>query len=369
MPGIYLRHGDSYIAMTGQAYESESVLQALIAQHPEILAGEDPGRPDLLLVKQEAPIEPEQDSGLSLDHLYLDARGVPTLVEVKQGANRELRRQVVGQLLDYAANARRSLSVERMQEWLEEAADESSITAEAVLAERLGVEDADDFWSLVATNLDAEEFRLVFVSDQIPPSLRRIIEFLNEHMNIDVLGIEVSQYTDSTRTQQIIVPRFVGESEAARQTKRSRGRSRSQRILNREELLASFDADSDDRAAVVALLDGAAEQPDLELTWTLAANIGNPRVGVPRLVRIWPSWKDRGPLQVNLRVLRGDFGWDTERCNQLIRRLEASADLTFDDGRTWPTAPIVPLADPHNREAFFEVINEVVRSLSPPPQG
>ena len=134
MPGIYLKDGDRYVPMTREAYESEGVLQALIAQHPEILAGEDPDRPDLVLVKREVRIQPEQDSGLSLDHLYLDADGVPTLVEVKQGANREIRRQVVGQLLDYAANARGSPTAEMMQQWLEEAANAARTTTEALLA-------------------------------------------------------------------------------------------------------------------------------------------------------------------------------------------------------------------------------------------
>ena len=117
MPGIYLRSGDSYVAMTEQAYEREGVLQALIAQHPEMLASDE--RP-LLLVRREAHVLQEQDSSLSLDHLYLDARGVPTLVEVKQGANNEVRRKVVAQMLDYAANAQRSFSVDRMTTWLEE---------------------------------------------------------------------------------------------------------------------------------------------------------------------------------------------------------------------------------------------------------
>jgi hypothetical protein len=102
VPGIYLKSGDSYVAMTEQAYEGEGVLQALIAQHPEMLAGDE--RP-LLLVRREAHVQQEQDSGLSLDHLYIDARGVPTLVEVKQGTNNEVRRKVVAQMLDYAANA------------------------------------------------------------------------------------------------------------------------------------------------------------------------------------------------------------------------------------------------------------------------
>jgi hypothetical protein len=366
VPGIYLKDGDSYVAMTREAYESESVLQALIAQHPEILAGEDPDRPDLVLVKREVPIQPEQDSGLSLDHLYLDADGRPTLVEVKQGANREIRRQVVGQLLDYAANARGSLSAEMMQQWLEEAANAASTTAEALLADQLGVEDPDAYWRRVGANLDAEQFRLVFVSDQMPPSLRRIIEFLNDHTDFDVLGIEVSQHTDTTGRQQIIVPRFVGESEGARQKKRTRGRSQR---MNRDKLLASFDAGSDERAAVVALLDWAAAQPDLYLRWTTAAAVDVPASGVRRLLRIWPSGKfPIGELEVVLRVLK-EFDpatWDDERCDQLVRRLEAGAGLHFEDDRRRPKAPIAPLADPHMRQSFFDIIDEVARSLNAP---
>ena len=43
--------------------------------------------------------------------------------------------------------------------------------------------------------------RLLFVADQIPKELRRIIEFLNEHMSrIEVLGVEIRQYErDGTR--------------------------------------------------------------------------------------------------------------------------------------------------------------------------
>ena len=40
----------------------------------------------------------------SLDHLFLDQDAVPTLVEVKRSENTQIRREVVGQMLDYAAN-------------------------------------------------------------------------------------------------------------------------------------------------------------------------------------------------------------------------------------------------------------------------
>jgi len=40
----------------------------------------------------------------------------------------------------------------------------------------LGVEDPDAFWSTVVTNLDAGRFRLIFISDVIPPELRLPVE-------------------------------------------------------------------------------------------------------------------------------------------------------------------------------------------------
>ena len=52
MGGIYLRQGESLIAMREQPYEAEALSQALIAEHPEILAGDENGDARrLLLVK------------------------------------------------------------------------------------------------------------------------------------------------------------------------------------------------------------------------------------------------------------------------------------------------------------------------------
>jgi len=40
-----------------------------------------------------------------VDHLLIDQDGIPTLVEVKRSTDTRIRREVVGQMLDYAANA------------------------------------------------------------------------------------------------------------------------------------------------------------------------------------------------------------------------------------------------------------------------
>jgi len=108
VPGIYLRHGETYVAMRETPYGAEDVLQQLIEEHPEMLGGDDAAYGSLVLVRREAGVSEREDAGArwSLDHLYLDARGIPTLVEVKRSSDTRGRREVVAQMLDYAANAR-----------------------------------------------------------------------------------------------------------------------------------------------------------------------------------------------------------------------------------------------------------------------
>jgi hypothetical protein len=54
-----------------------------------------------------------------VDHLFLDQEGVPTLVEVKHSSNTQIRREIVGQLLEYAANSSNYWTAERMRESFE----------------------------------------------------------------------------------------------------------------------------------------------------------------------------------------------------------------------------------------------------------
>src|SRR5215470_14796415 len=95
--------------MREQAYDSEDLLQALLAKYPNLLAGDQlAGSPRRwLLVRREAGI-PDREAGgarWSLDHLFIDQEAVPTLVEVKRSDDTRIRREVVGQMLDYAATA------------------------------------------------------------------------------------------------------------------------------------------------------------------------------------------------------------------------------------------------------------------------
>lgn len=87
-----------------------------------------------------------------------------------------------------------------------------------------GTMDADAFWQHAKTNLQAGRVRLLFVADDIPPELRRVVEFLNAQMDpAEVLAIEIKQYVGHQLTT--LVPRVVGQTAEARQKRSSVGRA------------------------------------------------------------------------------------------------------------------------------------------------
>jgi hypothetical protein len=223
MSGVFLRQGDDYVAMTEAPYEQETVLQELLARYPALLAGGESGEGDLLLVRREASVALGGVGGPrgSLDHLFVNAAGIPVLVEVKRSADSRIRREVVGQLLDYAANAAANWGGDGLRQLFERRCAESGGDPADIVREALEtVSDVDAFWATVRANVAAERLRLVFVADAIPSELRRIVEYLNGQMTeTEVVAIEVKQYRDADGVHQTLVPRILGDTEAARQAK------------------------------------------------------------------------------------------------------------------------------------------------------
>ena len=209
--------------MTERAYDSEDLLQGLLAEYPNLLSGDqidvtEPRR--WLLISREVPLASEEDGSgrWSVDHLFLDQDAIPTIVEVKRSTDTRIRREVVGQMLDYAANAVVYWPVERLQAQFE--ADRKD--HEQALAELLEDPEAslEEFWQKVKTNLQVGKVRLIFVSDEIPTELRRIVEFLNQQMSpAEVLAVEIKQYVSQDSNLKTLVPRIIGQTVEAQQKK------------------------------------------------------------------------------------------------------------------------------------------------------
>ncbi len=239
--------------MTEERFDTEDALQKLIARHPDLLAGEqinpqDP--PRFILVKREKGIAETSEATSArwaVDLLLIDQHAIPTLVEVKRGANPDNRRKVVGQMLDYAAHASRTWTAEELRERFEQDANERGGDPSELLSQLLGEEepDEDGFWQDVATHLAAKRLRLLFVADDIPDELARVVEFLNEQIpNIEVLAVEVKQFRGETG--QVLVPRVIGRT-AASPSRPSGGGTRTRQTIG-----ALLDRFSDPRARSTA---------------------------------------------------------------------------------------------------------------------
>jgi hypothetical protein len=155
-------------------------------------------------------------------------RRLPTLVEVKRSSDTRIRREVVGQMLDYAANAVVYWPVERLRATFEANCRAQGLDPDDDVAALVGDDyEADEFWERVATNLHAGRVRLVFVADEIPSELQRVVEFLNTQMApAEVLAIEVRQYVgEGLRT---LVPKVLGQTAEAKQRKGQSTRERRQ---------------------------------------------------------------------------------------------------------------------------------------------
>lgn len=176
-PGLYFKSAEGELTELEPRVLGETAdLQPLLARAPRLLAGDRDGSSGrYVLVQRELGIAHGEDAGArwSVDHLILDDEGVPTLVEVKQSANTQIRREVVGQLLEYAANFTNYWSAERIRSSFESAWREKGRAPEDVLLKAIGASDAEAFWATVDERITARRLRLVFVADAIPSELLR----------------------------------------------------------------------------------------------------------------------------------------------------------------------------------------------------
>jgi hypothetical protein len=181
----------------------------------------------------------------SLDHLFLDQEGIPTFVECKRASDTRGRREVVAQMLDYAANGVQYWPMDRLRQAATETAIREGVELNDKVQGLLRPDEAPDetavetYWQRVEKNLRAGNVRLIFVADEIPKELRRLVEFLNEKMpDVEVMAIEVKQFR-GTDDQTVLVPRVIGLTEAARVAKETARPGPKKRIITREEFLAN----------------------------------------------------------------------------------------------------------------------------------
>jgi hypothetical protein len=360
--------------MVEQPYDSEDVLQSLIERYPNLLAGGqiDPESPRRwLLIRREQPV-PGMDEGAgrwSLDHLLIDQDGIPTLVEVKQAKDTRIRREVVGQMMDYAANGVAYWPIERIRASFEARVPDS---VEAVhLALGAGV-DPEALWQAVEGNLSAGKVRLIFLADIVPAELRRIVEFLNDQMRAEVLAVEVKQYRSSTNVAlRTLVARVYGRTEKAEAAK-SGGRLPSKQ-WDEQSFFDEIAQSSPDDAAVAHRLLAWARGRGLEVFWGRGARVGS--------FWAWAQLTDEraavfavqtdGKMSIDFqRLKRFPAFAEADDRRMFVDRLNAVPGLRIPErlAETWTYPPLSGLRDDNSFDAFVAALDWAVERCRPLPE-
>jgi hypothetical protein len=205
----------------------DSEIQALLERNLDLIPGDqiDPDDPRRwLLIKREMPV-PDPSTGSdrwSIDFLIVDQDAVPTFVECKRFADTRSRREIVGQMFEYAANGHYYWTSDIIRGYAEEsAAKRGQNLDESIRALHPSNEESiEAFFSRVQENLREGQLRIVFFLEESPMELRSVVDFLNRQMErSEVLLVEARQY--ELNKQRVVAPMLFGYTEQARQVKRS----------------------------------------------------------------------------------------------------------------------------------------------------
>ncbi len=177
----------------GHGYDNEAALQAILVEHPTLVPGVVSGA--IACREFESSVGPA-------DVVILSPDGSITVVECKLRANAEVRRTVVGQLLDYASRLWQ-MDVEQFeQRWSRADGGRSAFS-------RLGDVDGQAR-SALAANLSQARFNLVLAVDALNDDLRRIVEYMNSITKAST-GIMLVEFTRLHESGlEILMPKTYG---------------------------------------------------------------------------------------------------------------------------------------------------------------
>ena len=198
-----------WVALSDMGYPLEDDLQLLLSEGSAELVPVDPAAGDAHVVfAREVPTI----SG-PIDLVGIGSSGSITIMECKLAKSHQIKREVVGQVLDYAAAL---WEIEPAKFTAAFARKAGSDPFEA-LREKLN--GADPPWdeeacrSEVARRLQEGDFRLLIAVDRIDPELRRIIKFVNSRgsgaSHLQLVALAFPRFAEGTT--QVIVPETYGD--------------------------------------------------------------------------------------------------------------------------------------------------------------
>lgn len=201
--GLWTSDEGGWQLLAPSGFPDEKTLHQLVEEAPQMLPLA--GFPQLVVLGREVQL----GSGFA-DLVAIESTGRPVLIEVKLSKNAEARRAIVSQTLAYAAYLHGS-TPEGFEQLLQnhlKSRGYVDISAAASSIEQARSFDIAEFMNSLWHSLSTGAFRLVFVLDEAPEDLVRLVGYLEaitSELSIDL--ITVSSY--EVNGTSVIVPQRV----------------------------------------------------------------------------------------------------------------------------------------------------------------
>lgn len=209
-------HGNkkwNLVEASGYAVETE--LQSMLAESPSLISIDEirPGSPPLVAAVREVGLP---GSGYT-DLLAFNAQGDIAIVECKLGANQEIKRKVIAQVLEYGAYLW-TLTFDQLSELVYKKTNQN-LTDFVGTATDDPSWDSESFRSAVEDNLSKGSFILVIAVDEMNDELERTMRFINQCGNpaFNFTVLEVKRF--QREHTEILVPNLHGVASAVSKEK------------------------------------------------------------------------------------------------------------------------------------------------------
>jgi hypothetical protein len=216
---IFIKGRNGFESLEETIYAEEDPFQEFLFQNPHVMGiTDDDGKAiKLVPIAREILVTDEAGSSFHIDLVCLDDSGIVNIIEVKRCSDTRIRREVIGQVLDYGSQLSYSGNLDSLISLFQMSNPGLDIM------QFLHGSDNDqggfeDYLELAKTNLQAGKIRIVIAADGIPDNLRRIIEFLNKQMDpAEIIGVDLKKY--SKGEMEVFTSTVIGTTEESKAKK------------------------------------------------------------------------------------------------------------------------------------------------------
>ena len=304
MSEIWRKDGETWSRLASRDFEDEAALHQRLVEAPEMLPLS--GQPRLAAVGSKVRL-----GNSEADVIAVELGGRPVVIEVKLARNNEARRAVVAQALAYAAYLHgitaREFERDILGPHLQKAGHDSLADAMRA-ADQEGEFDEDSVDEALTEHLRTGGFRVVFVLDDAPRELVRLVGYLEaiaDRITVDLVTVRAYEVGDS----QILLPQRV-DPERMPDESRSHSPKVTQKPIPSEGSArfreAASDARADEQTSLLRLADwaDALQAEGLVRLHSVEGKNGDRFTLVPSLVGydagMATGWNDRGHAYLTL---------------------------------------------------------------------